>query len=180
MAGLAFSSWGEKGPNGGYFSHDGYHTYSYSNHPCSDQRIDSLKRYYLYNDCTVGEFMSNSSKKYFIANSDSCYFEIFEYKKNWLDKIDEMDLAPLIWTRWHEGYWKWYSKEKALVFMFLPIIGSIIFWLGIILLVTLLIVTIHHFLNEAPSIRKTKTVIICLLNFSLICFVLLENLPWSI
>ena len=180
-AGLNFDAWGEEGPNGGYFEYidDSYFSFSLSG--CKQPTISTLKKYFFYKNATIGIYEQEGGRtQFFIVRADDCLYESFKNEANWKNRIEELELSPVLWTRWHTQHWSFlFSPERGSTFVFVPLLG--VFFLILLLgsLAVFFAKTSMHFAKRAFRLRSLKSWILVALNLVVFTTIALSIFPGS-
>jgi hypothetical protein len=131
-------------------------------------RVDNLERWYFYRSFIVG----NQKNNWFIVNEKT--FEVYSYNDEhlWLNAIAKQHLQPVIWTRWYNGNWTFYSDWGFSIFLVFP--------LSIFLMLIFVIVCYRSARYEKFNVKRPMTITTILLIVAVFLIYLSEQFPQSV
>lgn len=96
-----------------------------------DSHIFDLSEWYFYDYHIVGKTTWGG---YFVVNELNHNVYMFGTANEWKRFIDEKDLEPLVWTRWHSGDWTFFDMRSFGLLMFYLGLPLLLIALGLFLL----------------------------------------------
>lgn len=73
--------------------------------------ITNISRWYLYKNHIVGEIVEEGQTRFFIFNEATCQSQLYQKREKFDDRILEIRLKPLLWTRWYEKNWGFFITD---------------------------------------------------------------------
>ena len=145
-----FASWWQKTPNNNEICNEKWTNKYLIGIKCKDYKINKsyeyghiisdLAKWYFYKNQIIGEYKSEENIAYFIFDELTCKKQTFDLKSEFQNKLKELNLNPMIWTRWYKSNWGMiftnggFGEAFMFIYFKLPIliITTIIFLIGLI------------------------------------------------